>query len=68
MPAAGTSALWSSKTDGNVLGSAKVVKRTSLRGRMLANGPPWPASARREPTAVLPARTPVACTGGTPRQ
>ena len=29
-----------SKTDGNVLGSAKVVKRTSLRGRMLANGPP----------------------------
>ncbi|GIF15053.1 hypothetical protein Ate01nite_50850 [Actinoplanes teichomyceticus] len=37
----GASVLLLSNTDGNVLGSAKVVKRTSLRGRMLAK---WPAA------------------------
>src|SRR5689334_8115203 len=44
-----------SRAAGNVLGSAKVVKRTSLRGRMLANAPRGPVSADR----CMPARTPV---------
>ncbi|GAA4944260.1 hypothetical protein GCM10025331_34210 [Actinoplanes utahensis] len=50
-----------SKTDGNVLASAKVVKRTSLRGRMLAK---WPAAVSEDRSLKCPQERPWRAPGG----